>query len=153
MGYNLLKLGGMLSFAVALLHLVIIFIGAPGYRYFGAGEEMARMAESGSLIPAAITFGLAIVFAICGFYAFSGAGIIRPLPLTKIILPLLSAIYILRGISVFPQVIFKLNAPDGISTRFIIFSAVALIIGLFYLGGIIKNWQRAGKHSETINYE
>ena len=141
MGNNLLKIGGLSSFAVALLHLVIIFIGAPGYRYFGAGEDMARMAESGSLIPAAITFGIAVVFTLFGLYAFSGAGIVRRLPLLAIALSVIGAIYTLRGISVVSEIILKLNAPNAVPARYIIFSAVALIIGLFYLGGTIKNWK------------
>jgi hypothetical protein len=147
MGTILLKSGGVLSFAVAFLHLVIIFIGAPGYRYFGAGEEMAQMAESGSLIPAAITFGVAVVFALCGLYAFSGAGVIRRLPLRIIALLVIGAIYTLRGISAVPQIILKLNTPEAIPTRFVIFSLVALIIGLLYLGGTIKNRKSLRAHS------
>ena len=34
--------GGIGERLVAALHAVIIVVGAPGYRYFGAGEEMAR---------------------------------------------------------------------------------------------------------------
>jgi len=83
-GNKWLKIGGILSLAVALLHLVIIFIGAPAYRYFGAGEEMAKGAESGSLFPAMMTLVLVAIFAIWGLYAFSGAGMFRQLPLLRI---------------------------------------------------------------------
>lgn len=41
----MLRLAGFLSSAIALLHIGIILLGAPAYRYFGAGEEMA--AEQG----------------------------------------------------------------------------------------------------------
>lgn len=141
MGNIFLKIGGVLSFAVAFLHIAIIFIGAPGYRYFGAGENMARLAASGSLMPAVITCGIAIVLALCGFYAFSGVRMIRPLPPRKIVLSLISAVYILRGVSVFPQIFFKLKMPDAVSSRFIAFSAAALLIGIFYLLGTIENWK------------
>lgn len=141
MGTILLKIGGGLSCAVALLHIIIIFIGAPGFRYFGAGEEMARLAASGSLMPAAITFGIAVVFVLCGFYAFSGAGMMRPLPRRKTVLSSISAVFILRGISVFPQIFFKIKLPDAVPPRFIAFSAAALLIGIFYLAGTLKSWK------------
>ena len=58
----LFAIGGGLSFAVALLHIAIIFIGAPAYRYFGAGERMAQQAELGSWVPAIVTLVVAVVF-------------------------------------------------------------------------------------------
>ena len=85
-GNQWLRIGGILSFAVALLHMVIIFVGATAYRYFGAGEDMARAAESGSVFPALLTFVLVIIFVLWGLYALSGAGVIRRLPLLRIAL-------------------------------------------------------------------
>lgn len=45
-GNLLLQIGGILSFAIALLHQGIIFAGAPECRYFGTGEKIAEMAEA-----------------------------------------------------------------------------------------------------------
>ena len=61
---------GIGSLSVAVLHVVIIFIGAEAYRYFGAGEEMATGAEQGSTIPELITIGIVFVFIVFGLYAF-----------------------------------------------------------------------------------
>ena len=36
LGKRAVLLGGLLSAGIALLHVVIIFVGAPAYRYFGA---------------------------------------------------------------------------------------------------------------------
>ena len=74
-----LKLGGILSFAVAFLHVASVFVGAAAYRYFGAGEDMSTAAESGSAFPALLTLFLAAIFAIWGFYGLSGAGVVRQL--------------------------------------------------------------------------
>ena len=41
--------GGILSALAALLHLAVIAGGPDWYRFVGAGEEMARMAEQGSI--------------------------------------------------------------------------------------------------------
>ena len=145
-GNQWLKLGGILSFVVALLHLVIIFVGAPAYRYFGAGEDMATAAESGSAFPALITLVLVAVFTIWGLYAFSGAGVIRRLPLLRIALLLIGAIYTLRGVAVFQQIFQIATSSVQVEPREIVFSLVSLVIGLVYLVGTAINWKsfRAG---------
>ncbi len=136
-----LKLGGILSFAIAFLHVVIIFIGAPAYRYFGAGEDMATAAESGSAFPALLTLFLVAIFAIWGFYGLSGAGIIRRLPLLKIALILIGAVYTLRGVAVFQQLFQIATSSVEVAPREIVFSLVSLVIGLAYLIGTISNWR------------
>ncbi len=83
---------------MALLHFVIIFVGAPAYRYFGAGERMAVRDERGDPLPAVITAGLTLVFAIWAGYAFSGAGLIRRLPFLRAVLSSVGIVYTLRGL-------------------------------------------------------
>ncbi len=150
MGIQWLKLGGILSFAVALLHVVIIFIGAPAYRYFGAGEDMATAAESGSAFPAVLTLLLATIFAIWGLYGLSGAGVIRRLPLLKIALMLIGAVYTLRGIAVFQQLFQIVTSSAEVAPREIAFSLVSLIIGLAYLIGTILNWRSFGANNRAV---
>jgi hypothetical protein len=140
-GNQWLKLGGILSFVVALLHLVIIFVGAPAYRYFGAGEDMATAAESGSAFPAMMTLVLVAVFTIWGLYAFSGAGVIRRLPLLRIALLLIGAIYTLRGVAVFQQIFQIVTSSVQVAPREVVFSLVSLVIGLAYLVGTVINWK------------
>ncbi len=141
MGNQWLKLGGILSFAVALLHVVIIFIGAPAYRYFGAGEDMATAAESGSAFPAALTLVLVAIFTIWGLYAVSGAGVIRWLPLLRIALLLIGAIYTLRGVAIFQQIFQIATSSVQVAPREVVFSLVSLVIGLAYLVGTVINWK------------
>jgi hypothetical protein len=136
-----LILGGILSFAVALLHVIIIFIGAPAYRYFGAGEDMATAAESGSAFPTLLTLFLIAIFAIWGFYGLSGAGVMRRLPLLKIALILIGAVYTLRGVAVFQQLFQIATSSVEVAPREIVFSLVSLVIGLAYLIGTISNWR------------
>jgi len=136
-----LILGGILSFAVALLHVIIIFIGAPAYRYFGAGEDMATAAESGSAFPALLTLFLVAIFAIWGFYGLSGAGVIRRLPLLEIALILIGAVYTLRGVAVFQQLFQIATSSVEVAPREIVFSLVSVVIGVAYLIGTISNWR------------
>ena len=140
-GKHWLIFGGVFSIAIAILHLAIIFGGAPAYRYFGAGEEMAQMASSGSLLPALITLFIAVLFAVWGLYAFSGAGVIRYLPLLRIGLAVIASIYTLRGIGVIPQVAWMINSPKSVPPQDVIFSLVSLLVGIVYSVGTISTWK------------
>ena len=55
---------GALSAIAAPLHVAIIINGPDWYRFFGAGEAMARAAERGSARPAVITIGIAAILAV-----------------------------------------------------------------------------------------
>ena len=94
-----LIVGAGLSFLAAALHIAIIFGGGDWYRFFGAGEGMARLAESGSREPAKMTLGIATVLTVWGLYALSGAGLIFRLPWRRLVLSAITAIYTVRGLA------------------------------------------------------
>lgn len=134
-----LLLAGGLSLVAALLHLAIIFGGPDWYRFFGAGEEMARAAERGSWRPVFITIAIAAVLLVWAAYAFSGAGLIPRLPLMKLALVLISAVYFLRGVAPLAILIF---APDRMSAFVIWSSLIVLIVGAAYAIGTYSAWHR-----------
>ncbi|MDP2562756.1 hypothetical protein [Psychrobium sp. 1_MG-2023] len=135
---NLLKLAAGLSALAALLHLGCIYFGASWYRLFGAGEQMALMAEQGSIQPAIITSFIAVVLFIWALYAMSGAGVIKRLPLLRLGLSLITLIYLARGVAGF----FFINNPIGRSPEFWIWSSViCLSVGLVHLIGLKKQWR------------
>lgn len=138
----MLKLAGILSSVIAVLHVGIIAVGAPAYRYFGAGEEMARQAERGSPIPALLTGVITLVFVLFALYAFSGAGLVGRLPLLRLGLLMVGVVYTLRGLLLGPQVIWFLGLPGRVPTRQLVFSGVSLVIGLSYLIGVHGAWNR-----------
>ena len=132
-----LIVGGVLSAAASLLHLAVIAGGPSWYRFFGAGEEMARMAEQGSLTPALITIGIAAVLAIWAAYAFAGAGLIPRLPLMRTALVLISAIYLLRGLVLVPAFIVN---PGGVLPFVLWSSLIVLVYGVAYAVGTWIAW-------------
>lgn len=138
-GQNYLKLAGVLSFAIALLHIVIIFIGASAYRYFEAGEEMASLAEQGSWQPALLTSAIVLAFIVFGVYAWSGAGIMARLPWLRIVLIVISAIYLLRGSAIIIQLVWFINSKANLKD--IVFSLVSLVTGVCYAVGVKLLWQ------------
>jgi len=126
--------------------MLIAFLGAPAYRYFGAGERMARVAEQGSWRPPAVTLGLTVIFAIWAAYAFSGAGVFRPLPWLRAGLIGIGTVYTLRGLVLGPQLVrFLSGYRDAVPLRHLVFSAAALLIGLMYLNGVKNAWAQLGR--------
>jgi hypothetical protein len=117
----------------AFLHIAVIIGGPAWYRFFGAGEELARLAEEGSAIPDAITALITLVLLLWSLYAFAGAGLVRRLPWLKTVLMLIMAIYLLRGIALVPMALFTPHDVDGF---LIISSLICLGIGLLHLTGI-----------------
>ena len=117
--------GGALSFGAAALHLAIIVGGPDWYRFFGAGEAMARLAARGDPRAAITTLGIAVVLSLWGLYALSGAGLIRRLPLLRTCLVLISAAYLLRAAILIPLL---LN-PYHLTTFWIWSSAIVAVYG------------------------
>ena len=124
----------------ALLHVAIIMGGPDWYRFFGAGEELASMAEQGSWYPGVLTFGIALVLFIWGLYGFSGAGLLRQrLPFLKASLVIISAIYLLRGLALAPAYLVK---PELVDTFLIWSSLICLVYGAAYAIGTRQVWAR-----------
>ena len=139
-GNRLLVSAAVLSFLIAALHLVIVFVGAEGYRYFGAGEEMAQADAAGSWGPAIITSIITIFFAVFGLYALAGANVIRKLPFLKIALVIISIIFVLRGAGIIADA-YMMSVDPSYPARMLLFSLVALVTGLCFLIGTRKNWR------------
>jgi hypothetical protein len=137
-GKTLLLIGAGLNFAIALLHIGIVLVGAPAYIYFGT-TELAYLAVQGSLIPTVVTLTLVFVFAGFAGYALAGAGLLRHPPLLRIGLVFIGCACFLRGLIVVPDLI-RLVHGAGYPFRQTVFSAVALIIGLVYLVGTFQQW-------------
>lgn len=129
--------GGILSALAAILHLAVIAGGPDWYRFVGAGEEMARMAEAGSIRPTIITLGIAAILAIWAAYAFAGAGRIRRLPLIRTALVAITAIYMLRALALLPLLILRpeLTTPFDISS-----SLIVLVFGVTHAVGTYRAW-------------
>jgi hypothetical protein len=103
---------------------------------------MARAAERGSLTPAAITVGIAIILAIWSAYAFSGAGLILRLPLIRTGLVTIAAIYLARGLLLFPTLFLK---PELIDAFTVWSSLIVLAYGVTYAVGTWRAWAFLGK--------
>lgn len=137
---RLLLAAAALSFALAALHLVVIFVGAPGYSYFGA-HELGELARRGSAAPALITLVMVGVFGVFGLYALSGARRVGRLPLLPAALVAIGSIFTLRGAARFLEIPALLQGGASFPPRYAAFSAVSLVVGLVYLAGTARTWR------------
>ena len=133
-----LLLGAFLSAAAAIAHLACIAIGAPAYRFMGAGERTARAAEAGQLRPTLVTVAIAGVLFAWAAFALSGAGVVGPLPLTKLALVAISIAYLGRAVA-FPLI--KSHFPGNSSTFWLVSSGICGLIGLVHAYGTVSLWR------------
>ena len=132
-----LLVGAALSAAAALLHLACIAFGAPLYRFVGAGEGMARLADAGHWYPTTAAAVIASLLIIASLYALSGARVIPRFPLVRTLLCMITGVYLLRALA-FPAV-----APyfPGNSLLFwIVSSGICLGFGVVHLIGLRQAW-------------
>lgn len=128
---------GLLSAAASLLHCATIVGGPDWYRFFGAGEEMARAAERGSVMPGLVTAAIATILGIWALYAFSAAGLVRRLPLMRTALVLITGVYMLRALALVPLLALK---PQLVDTFAVVSSLIVLCYGVTYAVGTWRAW-------------
>lgn len=136
-GTQALVAGAALSAAAGVAHLACIAIGAPAYRFMGAGEKMARAAQARQLRPALVTLVIAAVLFVWAAYALSAAGVIGRLPLLKLALPMVCAAYLARALA-FP--LLKPVFPENSQTFWLVSSGICLAIGLVHVYGVVALW-------------
>jgi hypothetical protein len=131
--------GAVFSALAAFVHLGCIVFGASWYRFLGAGEGIAHMAEMGHWYPSMLALLIAALLFVWSAYALSGAGVIGRLPLRKLGLCVITAIYVGRGIGF---VAIMPMFPGNSFTFWIISSGICLMFGLLHLAGLRQVWKR-----------
>lgn len=111
--------------------------GPDWYRFFGAGEEMAKAAEQGRWMPTILTLFIAAILAGWAAYAFAAAGKIVRLPLIRTALVLISAVLLLRSLAVFSPSFW---APEHSLAFRIWSSAIVFLLGACFALGTWRAW-------------
>lgn len=125
------------SALAALLHLGCIVFGGDWYRFFGAGEQMAQMAEAGHIYPTVVTLVIVFILTSWSLYALSGAGVILRLPLVRWVLCIIAAIYLLRSLAF---VSLMTMFPENSVTFWVVSSTICFVLGLLYAVGTRQVW-------------
>lgn len=129
--------GAAASAVAALVHFGCIVFGGPWYRFLGAGEGMARMAERGESHPTLMAAGIGTVLLVWSLYALSGAGVVRRLPLLRTALCAITAVYLLRGVAFLP---LRPLFPGNSLTFWLVSSGICLAIGIVHAIGLRQRW-------------
>lgn len=134
-----LVLAAYCSGLAAMAHLGCIIFGGDWYRFFGAGEQMATLADQGHWYPSAVTSVIVVVLSIWALYGLSAAKVIRQLPLIRLALIVISSIYLIRGVGfIWLMPMF----PGNSLTFWLVSSGICLTIGLLYAVGTLQMWSR-----------
>ena len=134
-----LIIGSIGSAIAALAHLGCIIFGGDWYRFFGAGEQMAKMAEDGHWYPTVVTSIIVLVLSLWSLYGLSGAKVLFRLPLLKLGLIVISLIYLVRGVAfVAIMPIF----PENSITFWLVSSGICLTMGILYSVGTFQSWAK-----------
>ncbi len=137
---------GIAAVAAGLLHVGTIFGGSAWYRLIGAPDTIIRMAARGHAMPAIVCLVAAAMLFACACYAFSGAGLIRRLPLLRTGLVLITAGLLVHGLGFIPMVLYAPQAMmsfydgQGINANLIINSLICCAAGMGYLLGTRQAW-------------
>jgi uncharacterized membrane protein len=127
--------GAVCSATASLLHIAIIAGGAKWYQFFGAGKKFTQAAKQGHGWHDVVTLGIAAMLAVWAAYALSVLDYGVPqLPASKVVLSLITAVYLLRGLGGFAL----LRMPKRRhSTRFIVVSSlICLGVGAVHAVGL-----------------
>lgn len=136
-GSGWLIAAGWMSVAASLLHIGCIIGGPDWYRFFGAGEEIARAAERGAWMPVILTLFIAGVLATWAVYALGAAGKFTRLPLMRAALTAISLVLFLRALA---GLVGHLWRPDLSDTFMLWSSLIVLLLGLCYAIGTWLAW-------------
>lgn len=134
-----LALGAVFSAIAAALHFACVFWGAPGFRFLGAGEPIAQMAEVGHWYPNFIAFAIGTLLTVWAVYALSGAGLLVQLPFARLVLSAITGVYLARALA-FP--LLKPAFPGNSDTFWLVTSSICLVIGLIHLLGLRQVWSQ-----------
>ena len=132
-----LLVAGAGSLAAGVAHLACIVGGPDWYRFFGAGEGMARAVEQGRWQPHVITAVIAIVLFGRAWFAFAAAGQVPRPPLLRIGLIAITLVLLLRAAAAFVPGVWR---AEHSPTFIIVSSLIVLVLGLAFLIGTIKAW-------------
>jgi hypothetical protein len=134
---KLLLIGGAIAALAAIWHLLCILGGPDWFAFARAPQEIIESSIQGTLLAPIGTIVVAVLMFLCTFYAYSGACVIRKVPLLKSALMIIAFLCTLRGLIAIPS-FFILEELDVWQ---LIASSVWLFVGVCFLIGSIEQFR------------
>ena len=137
--------GGIIAAATAVWHLLCIRGGPSWYAFARAPEVVVNSAKQGTLLAPANTVVIASLMFTCTAYAFSGAGLIKKIPLLKSALVTIAFICLVRALVTVPYLI-----SSHLDVWELVASSGWFFVGVCFLMGALEQFSANAKQ---INYE
>lgn len=140
---NYLISTGLAACAGSVLHIAILFGGPDWYAFFGAPSGLVEMARVGNLRAPVSCVVIAALLVVLAAYAFSGAGVIRRLPLLRTSLALMAGVLILRGVLFIPMILWRPGSLSricdcrSVDSFVVMTSLLCLAMGIGYAMGAL----------------
>jgi hypothetical protein len=126
---RLLLAGATLSFTTAASHAAI-----------SVSVGHAHGLETASVNAVIATILLTALLIVWGLYALSASGSMKPLPMVKPAIYGITAIYLVRGLFLLPQLLgYNIFADvDPVTGYDLLFSAFVLVVGAIHMAGVTQ---------------
>ncbi len=131
----MLKIAAILNFTLAAAHIACLPWLEFAFRIYGIDSMMDQIATHGAVLPYLITLIVALCFALGGAYALSAAGVIRQLPLLRLGVFGVAALFLLRAGSGIYWIVAHGDAPIVDLTSILVAGAIGV---LYLLGGVFE---------------
>ena len=147
-----LRLGAILHFIIAIGHLGCLFALDEAFDAYGIKEVMHNMVFGHVWMLYALTFCLALAFALAGFYALSASGDIRRLPLTRMAIIVIIVLYSLRALAGGWVCVtdFFADAQQHVSWLQFFSSVIPAFIAWCYYPGLKKTMPGAARAAKLV---
>ncbi len=93
-----LRIGAIMHFLIALGHIACLFFLEEAFKAYGILDTMLRLCFYQKWMLYVVTVSIALSFVMAGLYALSASGDIRKLPLQRLFIIVIIAMYSIRTI-------------------------------------------------------
>ncbi len=131
-GVTLLVIAALIMGFTAIAHLSCIYFGPQCYSAQMAPPVIVESAKAKTLLAPLGTIFVSSIFLVLSAYALSGAGIVRKLPLLKLIVYGVGTLCIIRGIL---PIQLWLRHQEKVSEFVLVVGVAWLIVGLCFIVG------------------
>jgi len=119
----------------AIIHWVALFVNPLWMAFLRAPPWVVESLRNKTWIASVGGVVIGFLFFLCATYAYAALEGKRLLPLARIALPVISVIFILRGLLVMPALIYR---PTGFN---VVGSLIWLVAGICFLVGTLSHWR------------
>lgn len=127
-----LYLAGAIAMVGTTIHIAAIFGGSSWFEYFGVPLVVVQSARSGTWMAPIGSAVIAALMALCALYAFSAVGVIRRLPLLRLVLATIGCVCLVRALALVP---FAILHPKVCNTFEVVAAIVWGIAGIGFVMG------------------